>query len=79
MKFSFNAFQYSTPLPIFSACGPDWLDLGEEHGCFYFAADVDQMDWFEAQAYCNNLYANSYLAEIKSAKTQQLLADHANR
>ena len=36
------------------------------------------MDWFEAQAYCNNLYANAYLAEIKSAKTQQLLADHAN-
>ena len=36
------------------------------------------MDWFEAQGYCNNLYANSYLAEIKSAKIQELLAEYAN-
>ena len=61
-----------------SVCDSGWLDLGEDHGCFYFAEEAGAMNWFEAQDYCNDLYENAYLAEIKSAQTQELLVQHAD-
>merc|ERR1719150_2097805 len=57
------------------SCPSDWLDLGENHGCFLFAKDTGPVNWFEAQYYCNSLYENAYLAEIMDSQTQTLLAN----
>eukprot|EP00093_Oithona_nana_P007927 07927.XXX_492338_492961_1 [CDS] Oithona nana genome sequencing. len=59
-------------------CPTYWLDLGEEFGCFYFARESGDLDWWNAQAYCNRLYEDAYLAEIKSGATQELLAEYAD-
>ena len=53
--------------------------MGPDHGCFYFAKESGQVNWFDAQDYCNKLNNNAYLAEIKSAQTQALLRDLANQ
>ena len=42
------------------------------HGCFLFA-DYKTNDFAKAQSYCNGLYQNAYLAEIRSEDTQNLL------
>ena len=63
----------------FSSCPSDWLDLGENHGCFLFAYDTGPLDWFDSQYYCNQLYENAYLAEIKDSQTQTLLGEEAHK
>ena len=63
---------------FFSECPANWLDLGEEFGCFYFAEESGHLDWWYAQAYCNSLYENAYLAEIRNQATQDLLGAYVN-
>ena len=43
-----------------------------DHGCFHFG-NVEMFSNHEAQEYCNDLYSNAYLAEIKDSETQLLL------
>ena len=52
-------------------CPTNWIDLGPQ-GCFLFA-DFDTKIFDDAQKYCNNLYSNAYLAEIKDEETQLIL------
>ena len=54
-------------------CPQDWLDLGH-HGCLQFFQDVENMNWFKAQVYCNNMNPNAFLAEIYSEETQLVVA-----
>ena len=58
----------TTPPPLVD-CPHDWLDLGH-HGCLQFFQDVENMNWFEAQVYCNDLNPNAFLAEIYSEEMQ---------
>ena len=62
----------TTPTPSVE-CPHEWLDLGH-HGCLQFFPDAENMNWFEAQVYCNNLNSNAYLAEIYSEETQLVVA-----
>ena len=62
----------------FSDCPEDWVDLGPRHGCFYFATEAGNMDWFEALDYCNNLHENAFLAEIRTKPTQELIVEYAD-
>ena len=56
-------------------CPSDWNNFGTL-GCFKFG-DSDIPDFAEAQAYCNALYTNAYLAEVKDRETQIRLTDLA--
>ena len=71
-------FQLILKLLYFSNCPDDWVDLGSRHGCFYFAAEAGNMDWFEALDYCNTLNPNAFLAEIRTKPTQELVAEYAD-
>ena len=59
------------------SCPETWIN--SELGCFYFAAEAGQLNWFDAQDYCNKLYENAYLAEIKDIETQNLVRNLANQ
>jgi len=59
-------------------CPEDWVDLGERHGCFYFAAEAGNMNWFDAMDYCNILHENAFLAEVRTKPTQEFIVEYAD-
>ena len=63
----------TTTAPPPPNCPHDWLDLGHL-GCMHFVQDVEIMNWFAAQVYCNALNPNAFLAEIFSYETQLVVA-----
>ena len=56
-------------------CPQDWIDLGEK-GCFHFATEVIR-NYDDARKYCQDL--DGFLAEIKEAKTNELIVSQADK
>ena len=56
-------------------CPQDWIDLGE-NGCFHFSSEVIR-NYDDARQYCQNL--DGFLAEIKEAKTNELIVSQADK
>ena len=52
--------------------------MGERHGCFHFAEEAGDLDWFAALDYCNSLHEDAYLAEVRTKPTQKFINTYAD-
>ena len=58
---------------MFRSCCPNgWVDLGP-NGCFHFATEAGNLDFYAAEEYCNGLHENAFLAEIKDDETRAMI------